>query len=134
VFSFYKKVYAFGHAKIMKMPLMLSKKINNSFKVFIFLKALLHYFYKNGRFINTYWYKFLKFAGFSYSFLFRNVRFDDRFSRIMHFGSFFWSEFTACISIFSSSSSVLHLVFLLREFLKLPLFTAKYKDKGRQPA
>jgi hypothetical protein len=87
------------------------------------------YFYAKGRTSRTYWFRFARGGGFIHNFLFRDIAFDDRFSRLMNFAPVMWFDFSVVLSILTNSLSVLPVVFFLRDFLKLPLENMRLRDK-----
>jgi hypothetical protein len=61
--------------------------------------------------------------------MFKNVSFDERFNRLMHFSANDWLDFSIIVNVFVKTTSILHVIFLFREFYKIPIFNKKLKER-----
>jgi len=126
---FNKKAYAAGQAVYSKVYSEVNISSYKSFKNVVLLKMFSSFFCAKGRTLRTYWFRFARGRVFIHNFMFRDIAFDERFSRLMNFASVMWFDFNVVVSIWTNSLSVLPVVFFLRDFLKLPLENMRLRDK-----
>jgi len=126
---FNKKAYTSGQAVFSKTYSSIKLVSNGSFKNIFLFKYFFLYFCTRGRALSTYWFCFTSSNGNIHNFMFRDVAFDERFGRLMGFAPIMWFDFNVIISLLTGTLSVLHLVFFLRDFLKIPLENVRLRER-----
>jgi hypothetical protein len=82
--------------------------------------------------LNSYWFTFSQSSAFVHNFLFKDIRFGERFNRFINFSARNWVDFSVVISVTSKVVSILPFIFLLRDFLKIPVNNKNLKDKVKR--
>jgi len=128
---FNKKAYSAGLAVYSKMYSAVNVVSSKCFKNILLFKNFFLYFCKKGRALSTYWFRFFQKDGAIHHFVFRDISFDERFNRLMHFAPFAWLDFAVIIRLSTVVLSILPVVFFLRDFLKIPMENIRLKERHR---